>query len=82
VSTATPGESPERALEQALAGAGIHATVESRGKLALLAVRDAVALREPAVRAEAVRLARSLGFVQVALELSDSATDSASLLGP
>ncbi len=69
-------------LEQTLARAGIHARVESRGKLALIAIRDATALRDPNVRNEAIGLATSLGFIQVALEIHAPATDRASVPRP
>ncbi|HEX6534092.1 MAG TPA: hypothetical protein VF041_05820 [Gemmatimonadaceae bacterium] len=57
------------ALEAALEALGVHGRVEVRGKLAIVTVRDAAALRDPAVRERAVAAAQSHGFTNLALEL-------------
>ena len=59
-------------FETALASAGIEATVEGQGKIAVLAPTSPVPL-DPASRRRIVALARAHGFANVALELAPRA---------
>jgi hypothetical protein len=69
-------------LAQGLAVLGLAGTVETRGKLAVLALRDAKgwhAARDPQVRAAAVALAAEHGFTNLALALEDDCDGRAPL---
>lgn len=57
------------ALATALEALGVRGRVEARGKLAIVTVRDADALRDPALRERAVAVAQAHGFANLALEL-------------
>jgi hypothetical protein len=65
-------------LEAQLAALGLAGTLETRGTLAVLTLRDAHAAGDEAVRAAAVTLAARHGFTHLALELDDG-DDRASL---
>lgn len=69
------GEGKAEALARRLAALGLVGTVEARGKLAVLALHDLRAVREPGVRAAAVAAAAEHGFTTLALELGDDADD-------
>ena len=68
-------------LRAQLAALGLAGTLETRGTLAVLTVRDAGAAGDDAVRERAVALAARLGFTHLALELDDGDDDRASLPG-
>jgi hypothetical protein len=68
----SPPETPlarTRALARALADRGLTVDVEEAGPLAILVPTPGAAVDWPAVRSHVVRLARDLGFSNVALEL-------------
>ena len=67
-------------LEAQLAALGLAGTLEARGTLAVLTVRDARAAGDDAIRERAVTLAARHGFTHLALELEDD-DDCASLSG-
>ena len=66
-------------LQAELAALGLVGSLETRGTLAVLTVRDARAAGDDAVRERAVSLAARHGFTHLALELEDD--DRASLSG-
>jgi hypothetical protein len=68
----------EESLRAQLAALGLAGTLETRGTLAVLTVRDVRAAGDDAVRERAVTLAARHGFTHLALELEDG-DDGASL---
>ena len=66
-------------LQAELAALGLAGTLEARGTLAVLTVRD-VRAADDAIRESAVTLATRHGFTHLALELEDG-EDRASLSG-
>jgi hypothetical protein len=68
-------------LQAQLAVLGLVGTLETRGTLAVLTVRDVRAAGDDAVRERAVALAARHGFTHLALELDDGNADRASLSG-
>ena len=70
----------EESLRAQLAALGLAGTLETRGTLAVLTVRDVRTAGDDAVRERAVTLAARHGFTHLALELEDG-EDRASLSG-
>ena len=68
-------------LQAQLAALGLAGTLETRGTLAVITVRDVRAAGDDGVRERAVALAARHGFTHLALELDDGDADCASLSG-
>lgn len=70
----------EESLREALAALGLRGRVEARGAFAILTLEgDAAPLRDPSLRARALSIASEHGFTHLALEVTHTLKNGASL---